>query len=221
MQRKKSRLALMGVMALAISLTVGLASGSLADAKKKKGGGGRSFTVSSNAATPVAAAPSPTGVTVAKIPIGTVGGKATKGKVIGLNGVNATTSFSGSPGFANDVESELIGPGGRTSNLINPVPNNFGPGNSTETSSGPLTETPNSAAGVCVPSQSPPPPPCADPDDIVGPPFAGTVGNQGLLNFSGSGPRGTWILKVFNFGPAPIVVGATTVTGGLILKPLS
>jgi hypothetical protein len=221
MKRKRTRLALMGVSALAICLTVGLTSG-VADAKKKgKRGGGRTFTVAKTAPTVVPGAPSPTGVTVATIPIGVVGGKATKGKVISLNGVNVTTSFAGSPGFVSgpgsDVEAELIGPSGRNTDLVNPVPN----GSDTETSSGPLTETPNSAASVCVPSATPPPPPCPDPDDNVLPPYSGTIGNEGLLNFSGSGPRGTWFIKVFNGDLSPITVGAVTVTGGLILRPAS
>jgi hypothetical protein len=221
MKQRKSRFALIGVLALALSVTVGLVSGSVADAKKKGKKGGKSFTVSKTAPTPVGAAPSPTGVTVAKIPIGTVGGKATKGKVIGFNGVNVTTSFSGSPGFVaganGGVSAELVGPGGRQAVLGNP----FGNGANTETSSGPLTETPNSSLEVCVPDTPPPPPPCADPDAVIGPPYIGTIGNEGLLNFSGSGPRGTWFIKVANFGPAPITVGAVTVTGGLIFKPLS
>jgi hypothetical protein len=217
MKRKKSRLALMGVSALAICLTVGLTSGSVADAKKGKKGGGRSFTVSKTAPTVVPGRPGgPNTVTVAKIPIGVVGGKATKGKVISLNGVNVTTTFAGSPGFASNVEVELDGPSGRTAEVFNP----FGNGANTETSSGPLTETPNSSLNACVPDTPPPPPPCSDPDAIVGPPFIGTIGNEGLLNFSGSGPRGTWFIKVGNADPSPITVGTVTVTGGLMFKPV-
>jgi hypothetical protein len=216
MKSRRSRLALVGVLALAISVTVGLLSGSVADAKKKKGGGGRSFTVSKTAPTVVPPAPSPTGVAVAKIPIGVVGGKSTKGKVISLNGVNVTTTIAGSPGFASNVGVELDGPSGRTAGLANP----FGNGANTETSSGPLTESPNAPFNVCVPSNTPPPPPCPDPDAIVGPPYIGTIGNEALLNFSGSGPRGTWFIKVGNAGLTPVTVGTVTVTGGLILKPL-
>jgi hypothetical protein len=213
MKRRKSRFALVGVLALALSVTIGLVSGSVADAKKKKGGG-RSFTVSKTASNVVPGQPGPNAV-IAKIPIGTVGGKATKGKVISLNGVNATTTFAGSPGFASGVQAEIVGPGGRQAILGNP----FGNGSNTEVSSGPLTETPNSSLGVCIPDTPAPPPPCPDPDDVIGPPYIGTIGNEGLLNFSGSGPRGTWFIKVANFNAEPITVGAVTVTGGLILKP--
>ena len=219
MKSKRSRLALMGVMALTLSVTVGLVSGSVADAKKKGGGKSRkSFTVANAAPTVVPPAPSATQDAVAKIPIGTVGGRAVKGKVIGLNGVNVTTSFTGAAGFASDVFAELIGPSGRTIDVINPIGN----GANTETSSGPLLETPNSSVGPCVPSATPPPPPCSDPDDILGPPYAGAIGNIGLQLFAGSGPAGTWFLKVFNGSLAnPVTVGPATVTGSLILKPLS
>jgi hypothetical protein len=204
MKGKKSRLALMGVLTLALALTVGLASGSVADAKKKKSG--KSFTVSNTTPTIVPAAPSPTGEAFIKMPIGSVGGKATKGKVISLNGVNVTTTFSGPAGFAdNGIFVTLQGPGGRQAGLANPIPNAIGPGNSNnETVSGPLT---------------PPPPPCTDPDNVLGPPYAGTVGNQGLLNFSGSNPRGTWVVKVENDGAEAVTLNAISVTGGLITKP--
>ncbi|MFL5908364.1 MAG: hypothetical protein ACJ75Z_12310 [Solirubrobacterales bacterium] len=217
MKSNRSRLALMGVLALAISVTVGLVSGSVAEAKKKKSK--RSFTVSKTSPTVVPAAPSPGGTAVAKFAIGSVGSKVAKGKVVSLNGVNATTAFSGAPGFAGDVTTQLIAPSGRNTFLINPVVNDFGPGPSTETSSGPLTETPNSALGVCVPNTPAPPPPCSDPDNVVGPPYSGTVGNSGLLNFSGSGAVGTWFLKVFNGGSNPVTVNSVSVTGGLIIKP--
>jgi hypothetical protein len=155
---------------------------------------------------------------VLKIPIGSVGKKVGKGKVVSLNGVNVTTSFSGSAGFADGVSAVVQAPSGRQAGLINPVPNQTGGGNN-ETVSGPLTETPNSTLGVCVPDNNPPPPPCADPDNILGPPYIGTVGNSALLNFIGSAVVGTWILKVTNAGPNPITVNGVSVTGGLITKP--
>jgi hypothetical protein len=214
MKRSRSRFALIGVLALAICVTVGLMAGA-ADAKKKKSK--KSFTVSKTAPTTIPGAPGPGGV-VAKFPIGTVGKKAAKGKVVSLNGVNLTSTFSGAPGFASDIdEVDLIGPSGRVAFVGNPFPNGF-PG--TETVSGPLTETPNSAANACIPSATPPPPPCADPDATLGPPYAGTIGNTSLLNLSGSNPIGTWFLKVFRgSGTDPITVGNVTVTGGLITKP--
>jgi hypothetical protein len=215
MRNRKSRLTLIGVLALAMTVTVGLVSGSVADAKKKKSK--RSFTVTKTTPTVVPGASGPGSVEV-KIPIGTVGKKIAKGKVISLNGLIVTTTFSGSAGFADDVFASVQGPSGRQAGLVNPLPNSFGGGNN-ETSSGPLTETPNSAVSACVPDTPPPPPPCTDPDSTLGPPYVGTVGNESLLNFSGSSARGTFFLKVGNAGADPVTVGAVTVTGGLITKP--
>jgi hypothetical protein len=189
MKSNRSRFALLGILALALSVTVGLVSGGVADAKKKSK---RSFTITKTAPTVIPGAPGPT-VAVVKVPIGTLGKKVAKGKVVSLNGVNVTTTFTGSPGFASNIgEVDLIGPSGRVAFLGNPIGN----GSNTETVSGPLTETPNSVTGVCVPDASPPPPPCADPDNTLGPPYAGTVGNESLLNFSGSAAKGTWYIKV-------------------------
>jgi hypothetical protein len=71
-----------------------------------------------------------------------------------------------------------------------------------------------------VPNTPAPPPPCADPDNTLGPPYFGTIGNESLLNFSGSAAVGTWFIKVFrDAGTDPITLGAVTVTGGLIAKP--
>jgi hypothetical protein len=214
MKSKRTRLALMGVLALVLSVTVGLVSGTVADAKKKKSK--RSFTVAKTAPTIIPGAPGP-GEVVVKVPIGTVGKKVAKGKVVSLNGVNVTTTLSGSAGFASNIdEIDLVGPSGREAFLRNP----FGNGSNTETVSGPLTETPNSATNVCIPNTPPPPPPCTDPDSTLGPPYIGTIGNENLLNLSGSAAVGTWFIKVFRGGGVdPITLGAVTVTGGLIAKP--
>jgi hypothetical protein len=214
MKSKRSRFALLGVLALALSVTVGLVSGSVADAKKKKSK--RSFTITKTAPTTIPSAAGP-GEVVVKVPIGTVGKKIAKGKVVSLNGVTATTTLTGSPGFASNVdEVDLIGPTGRVGFLRNPIGN----GSNSETVSGPLTETPNSATNICVPDAAPPPPPCSDPDSTLLPPYAGTIGNTSLLNFSGSGATGTWFIKVFRgSGTDPITLGTVKVTGGLIAKP--
>lgn len=214
MKTKRSRFALLGILALALSVTVGLVSGSVADAKKKKSK--RSFTITKTAPTIIPSAAGP-GEVVVKVPIGTLGKKIAKGKVVSLNGVNVTSTFSGSAGFASNIdEVDLIGPSGRVAFLRNPIGN----GSNSETVSGPLTETPNSATDICVPDASPPPPPCPDPDATLLPPYAGTVGNNTLLNFIGSAAKGTWFIKVFRgAGTDPITLGAVTVTGGLIAKP--
>jgi hypothetical protein len=214
MKSKRSRFALMGALALVLSVTVGLVSGSVADAKKKKSK--RSFTITKTAPTVIPGAPGP-GEVVVKVPIGTIGKKIAKGKVVSLNGVTATTTFTGSAGFASNIdEVDLIGPSGRVAFLRNPIGN----GSNSETVSGPLTETPNSATNICIPDTPAPPPPCTDPDSTLLPPYAGTIGNTSLLNFSGSAAVGTWFIKVFR-GPGvdPITLGTVKVTGGLIAKP--
>jgi hypothetical protein len=214
MKSNRTRLALIGVLALVLSVTVGLVSGTVADAKKKKSK--RSFTLTKTAPTVIPGAPGPGSVAV-KVPIGTIGKKIAKGKVVSLNGVDVTTTLTGSPGFASNIsEVDVIGPSGRTSFLFNP----FGDGSNTETVSGPLTETPNSATSVCVPNPPAPPPPCADPDATLGPPYAGRIGNEALLNFSGGAAVGTWFIKVIrSSGVDPITLGTVKVTGGLITKP--
>jgi hypothetical protein len=214
MKSNRTKLALMGVLALALSVTVGLVSGSVADAKKKKSK--RSFTVTRTAPTVIPSAAGP-GSVVVKVPIGTVGKKIAKGKVVSLNGVNVTTTFTGSAGFASNIDDvNLVGPSGRFAFVGNPIGN----GSNTETISGPLTETPNSSTLVCIPDASPPPPPCADPDATLGPPYAGTINNEDLLAFSGSAAVGTWFIKVTRgMGTDPITLGTVKVTGGLITKP--
>jgi hypothetical protein len=213
MKSKRTRLALSGVLALVLSVTVGLVSGTVADAKKKKSK--RSFTVTRTVPVVAPGAPGP-GFTVTKIPIGDVGKKIAKGKVVSLNGVNVTSVFSGPAGFASGVdEVDLIGPSGRQAFVRNPL----GDGSNTETISGPLTETPNSSNDICVPNTPPPPPPCTDPDQTLGPPYTGTVGNESLLNFSGSSARGTWFIKVIVDGADPVTLNSVSVTGGLITKP--
>jgi hypothetical protein len=204
MKSRKSRLALVGVLSLAVCLVVGLASGSVADAKKKKkkkGGGAITLVAPATAIPPaIAATPAAEGREgFASISM-MVGGKA-KGKVVGWDTLTVTSTFTGSNNEAlSHVFAELTAPNGRTVGLINPVSDFFltGPigGN---TVSGPLTETPNSPLNVCLADPGPPPnPPCFNPESTVGPPYAGTVGNNGLEAFGGVPAKGTWTLKLFN-----------------------
>src|SRR2546423_7675999 len=151
MKSKRSRLALVGVLALAISVTVGLVSGSVADAKKKKSKGAKSFTISKTTPTTIPARSSGAApLTFVKVPIGTVGGKKLKHKIIGFSTVSVTTTFNGDAGFANSIQATVISPVGRTSTLTNPTSNS----NNTpsETVSGPTTKTPNSPTLLCTPS---------------------------------------------------------------------
>jgi hypothetical protein len=217
MKSKRSRLALVGVLALAISVTVGLVSGNVADAKKKKKGA-KSFTISKTTPTAIPArstASSP--LTFVKVPIGTVGGKKLKNKIIGFSTVSVTTTFNGDPGFADSIQATVISPVGRTSSLTNPTRNSNTPAPS-ETVSGPTTETPNSSTLVCIPqTTAPAQPPCADPDATLGPPYAGTIGNTSLAAFEGTKPQGTWFVKLRNTSTTTnATLSSITVNGELI-----
>jgi hypothetical protein len=215
MKIKKSRLATMAVLALVMSVTVGLLSGSVADAKKKKKKTATTFTVTKTTPTAIPLA-TPTAAGVAKIPIGTITGKKFKNKIVSFKGISVTTTWTGDAGFAGNINASLIGPTGRETGISAPFSNLAG-GPATETSSGPTTETPNSSTGTCTPNAVPPPPPCSDPDDSLGPPYAGTIGNLTLLAQSGASPVGTWTLKVLHFSTTKNAqLASITVTGSLV-----
>jgi hypothetical protein len=195
MKSKRPRLALLGVLALALSVTVGVVSGSVADAKKKgtrkKGG---SVTVSQTTPTTIPVG-STSDASITTVPL-TVGKKA-KGKVVGADSVAITTTFAGSSaGFAPNVKAELTAPNGRTAFLNNP------PMDSKTTVSGPVTETPDSPLAFCIPPTVSPQRCGGDfpsyPEETVGPPYAGTIGNLSLAAFMLVRAKGTWTVKVFN-----------------------
>jgi hypothetical protein len=116
MKTRRSRLALVGVLALASCMAVGLVSGSVADAKKKgkgKGKGGSSVTVSRTTATTVPpsvdqppgctqfAVPNPNPCTgpqirsFVSVPLAV--GKKAKGKVVSPDSVSVTFTLTGDP----------------------------------------------------------------------------------------------------------------------------
>jgi hypothetical protein len=213
MKGRRSRLALMGVLTLAIALTVGLVSGSVADAKKKKKKKSAGQVSVSAPATPIPAATESTPQAEGKagfVSIPLVVGKKAKGMVVGWDSLTVTSTFTGSANNALQfISAELTAPNGRTVGLINPVSDFFNTGpTGGNTTSGPLTETPDSPANICLADPGPPPnPPCFNPESTVGPPYAGTVGNGGLEAFGGVPAKGTWTLKLFN--------GSATTTGAL------
>jgi hypothetical protein len=194
MKRRRSRLAFLGVLALALTVTVGLMGG-IAEAqkkgKKKKKKGGQ-VTVSKTAPTTIPAAnPVTFQDGVATVPLAV--GKKAKGKVVGWDSVTVTTTWSvPAADTLDNLGARLKAPNGRTVALNTP------PFDELATAAGPITETPNSGAFFCVPSAVPPPPPCTDPDDTLGPPYVGTVGNLGLAFFGGVPARGTWTLQLLN-----------------------
>ncbi len=217
MKRKRARLAGIGILALVMSVTVGLVSGSVADAKKKKKKGGNTFTITKTTPTAIPLTPVGGDAPVIKVPIGSITSKKFNGKQISFKGISVTTTFTGAPGFASAVGALLIGPTGRTAGLGSPFPNHFTPAPS-ETSSGPTTETPNSPASPCVGITGPPAhPPCPNPDSTLTSPYAGTIGNVALLALSGVSPKGTWFIRLSNGSTTTFAtLNSITVTGNLI-----
>jgi hypothetical protein len=184
MTRKRSRLALLGVLTVVISVTVGLVSGTVADAKKKKKKAVGQVSVSTAGPTAIPQAGTDT-AGIVRIPL-TVGKKA-KGKVVGWDSLIATYTLTGTVGFIDSVDIKVTAPNGRTVFLENPADN-------TDATVGPLTQTPNSPVGFCHPDPTPPPVGCPgfDADETLGPPFAGTIGNVELAWFGGIPAKGTW-----------------------------
>lgn len=244
MKSKRSRLALMGALALVLSVTVGLVSGSVADAKKKKGGGkGGSVSVSGGPATiPLATDPSPPPPETATTP-GQVGfasipltvGKKAKNKVVSLDSLSVTYTLTGSaptadnggtPGSLFNTSLSITAPNGRTVGL-NP-PAFFDPNATTE---GPITETPDSPFFPCITSVTGPLPSttiCSndvqqDPEGVLTPPtYAGTQGNTSLALFGGVPAKGTWTVKARNSGTiAASTLQSITLNIGLVPAPTS
>jgi hypothetical protein len=211
----RSRFALIGVLVLAICVAASLLAGP-AEAKKKKKKSANSITVSKTTPTVV-----PPGDAVANhfgfasAPL-TVGKKA-KGKVVGWDSVTVTTSWSATaPDVLDNVFARVKAPNGRTVGLAAP------PVDDTATAAGPTTETPNSNIGFCVPDPTtPPPPPCADPDDTLGPPYAGTIGNTALAFFGGIPAKGTWTVEVLNNNTtSPATLNSVSITLTLKTAPV-
>ena len=197
MDAGRSRLAMIGVAALAICVALSLFAGT-AESKKKKGGKSGKVTVSKTTPTAIPVAPTATGPeSMTTVPL-TVGKKG-KNKVVGWDSVSITTTFTGSTADAlSNVTSELTAPNGRTVFLLTPVWNPFpAPGVVT---SGPLTETPDSPFNACFPDATHPCPGglSQDPESTVGPPYAGTIGDSAMSHFGGVPAKGTWTYKVFN-----------------------
>jgi hypothetical protein len=249
MKRRKSRLALLGMLALATSVTVGLVSGSIADAKKKGKGGGKGASVTIAAgptAVPPSAAPGPAGCEqppafppctvpgnqgIAAVPM-TVGGKG-KNKVVSLDSVAVSFSITGSPrtnagapgdtaASASNVRLSLTAPNGRTVGVFNP-----GFGDQNATTIGPVTATPNSPFDVCSTSftgTNGETTICSfnDPDDVIKPPtYAGTIGDVGLAFLGGVPAKGVWTAKFRNDGLTPATVSSFSAAIGLTPAPTS
>jgi hypothetical protein len=220
MKSKRSQLALAAVLALTLSVTVGLVSGTVADAKKKKKKSG-TVTVSKTTPTTIPGKASPTDIEVlTSIPL-MVGNKA-KGKVVGWDSLTVTSTFTAADNatLGNGLFAEVTAPNGRTVGLVNPE----GSSTANNTTSGPLTETPDSPFSTCFPGPGPNNP-CpggssGDPEATVGPPYSGTVGNLELAKFGGVPAKGTWTVKVFNDTTAAATLNSVSLRLTLKKAPL-
>jgi subtilisin-like proprotein convertase family protein len=108
--------ALLGVLTVALSVTVGLVSGSVADAKKTKSGGTADITKQVNQQVPDATATTD-GVLISTISIG--GKKFKKTKVRDVNvTIQGTGDTGGANGSASQIAAQLTAPNGASTWLI-------------------------------------------------------------------------------------------------------
>jgi hypothetical protein len=233
MKSERTGLALMTAVALLASLTVGLLSGAVADAKKKKKNGAGSVTLSKTTPTVVPATPADPGAKFSLVSVPLTVGKKAKGKVVSADSVSVTYSFtgtpansggSGDPGSLFDTDLDLMAPNGRTVDLDPP-----GFNDPLTAATGPTTETPNSPFFPCNVDAFPIPQPDVcdptshqDPDATLVPPaYAGTQGNTDLAFFNGVPARGTWTARVRNFAEdlGPATLTSISVRIGLVQAP--
>jgi subtilisin-like proprotein convertase family protein len=189
MKSKRSRIALIGVLALVLSVTVGLASGSIAEAKKKKKSGGTAdITKQVNQTVPDATATTD-GLLTSTITIG--GKKFNKTKVRDVNvTLQGTGDTGGNNGSAADIAAQLTAPNGASTWLIDQ--------SLSGQSFGPLTfddETFFRVAGLTADA----------PNDLASPyvgsmqPDCFSAHGGCTLSVNDNGPAsGTWTLRVFD-----------------------
>lgn len=197
--KKSKRLSVatvVGCMALLGALVIG----GTADAQKKKK---KSSTVTATRTAPALIPQHAVGAPRTLVPIPLTIGKKAKGKIVEAGGPQLTYTLTGAAGELDEVAIRLTAPNGRTVGLLNPADND-------DTVVGPITLTANSPFGVCNvdPADTPPPPPCADPENVILAPYAGSVGDTSLALFNGIGAKGTWTLKLISFSttqPATLV----------------
>ena len=195
--RKRSRLALVGALALALSVTLALTAGEVAFAakKKKKAGGTANVTKQVNQAIPDAIPPLPTwGRLVSTI---SIGGKKFKGTRI--RDVNVTIQTSGAgPNASRDLAFTLTAPNGTNDWFF------AFPGNGTNV--GPLTLDDESVNSIQADYVGPTAPPRDS--TWLASPFVGTaqpfcfqaVGACPLAALDNGPASGTWTLTAFDAG---------------------
>ena len=208
----KNRLTI-GSMVAVVALLGGVILGGTADAKKKKKKA-KAITVTKSVN---AAIPDAVGNGVAKVQDGklattlTVGKKAKKSTVANTAITFQTTGLAA--GASGDLDADLIAPDGTRVNVFNSLNGQ---------SIGPLTLQPNNATLICSFDPAitvPPPPPCADPDATLNPPYAGTAGNSGLNLLNGVKEKGNWTFVIYDRGYAvPPATALTSILNSVTLK---
>ena len=233
MQKKRSRFALLGILALAITVTAGLTISSEAIAKKKKGGGGtKTITKAGGPIPDPFFSPTPTGnggsadanvgVLASQIKVGR---KFASAKIKDLNvQVSATHTDIG------DLLFELIGPNGQYVLLSAfndnqpPAPGPFVPstvfGPTTFDDTAPLFINDGNSCPAVDPDPPGPGATCAGKPDGGGlearPPYAGSFKPQnGTLASLGTRLFGSWVLLVTDVDPTfgagdPLEIGSLT-----------
>jgi hypothetical protein len=185
----KRKLPLAGAIC-ALALLGGVLLGGTATAAKKKHTTHSRANVTKivNAVVPNRTAGGPYGVLRSPITLG----KKYKGKTIG--DVNVTFQTGGSTATAaSDLLVKVSAPNGNTVVLVS-TPGLLGQ------NVGPLTLDDETRAEICNDTT----PPCADPDDTLGPPYAGTAEPfESLSHLNGGKMKGTWVLSVFDTDPSP------------------
>lgn len=201
MKSNRSRLALLGVLALALSVTVALVPAADA-AKKKKKKTANVALVSNNTARAIPDRASGPGGIFGKLDTPLTVGKKFKGKSVGALELTFQTTGD-SPDSAGDLRVDITAPNGYR------LPGDWWDNNIGGQSVGPLTITPNSPFRTCNATT----PPCADPYLTLNRPFVGTVGDNTFQWFRGLPMRGTWTVSVLDTGN-----GSTSILNSVALK---
>lgn len=189
MKSKRSRLALIGALALALSVTVGFASGSVASAakKKKKKAGATVAKVSNTTPRAVPDRPAGVGTVDGRLDTTLTVGKKFKGKTVGTLALTFQTTGDAADA-AGDLRIDITAPNGYR------LPGDWWDNSIGGQSVGPLTITPNSPVRTCNTVT----PPCSNPFSTLNRPFVGTVGDNTFMWFRGLPMKGTWIVTVLD-----------------------
>jgi hypothetical protein len=186
MTRKRSRLMLLGVLTVVLSVTVGFVSGSAAEAKKKKKKSANVANVVNTTPRTIPDRAAGPGTTWGRLDTSFNVGKKFNGKKVGELALTFQTTGD-SATASNDLEVAITAPNGYR------LPGDWWDNSISGVQSvGPLTITTNSPFLTCNTAT----PPCADPFEVVNRPYAGTVGEPVFSWLRGLPMRGTWTVTV-------------------------